>query len=201
MRVRPAALAAGLIAVFLLAGCASTATREAPASTRADGAVPVLWSSTAPSPSAAAAVCAANQLTPVLTYRTRPGSGVWRLLLTMTNTSDVPGTVSGWVTVGLTVGGRFQVPLPRYHRVPLPTPATVVQIAPGQAAYAGVKWAPCSPAAPTECSSGSAMIVAPPDCQCAGTPTQLQDFPTASIEIRRIWVGTLQPTAQRALGW
>ncbi|GAA4853717.1 DUF4232 domain-containing protein [Saccharopolyspora rosea] len=125
-------------------------------------------------------------------------------LVAVTNKSDQPCTVNGWMKVKGTDMKGDSVDLP-VHDVPVPGAPTDVTIKPGETAFAGMKVETGSKADP------NTKVVSGLEAQLPGIPGEpnstivpddgktWQEQPDPTIPVKSVELGTLQPTPQGAL--
>ena len=146
-----------------------------------------------------APTCAADQVK--VDLNAQPGGGM--ALLALTNQSDRACTVQGNPGVGFLAADNSPVQVP-VQPVDQPGPGPLIELAPGNSAFAGVKWTPCDTADPN-CFVATTVEVTSP----GATAPVVADFHSANgggervteLPLSGAQVGTLQPITDGVVAW
>ena len=130
-----------------------------------------------------------------------PNGQTDRALLLVENASKKVCRVNGWVTVSLTNPANEVVPVPT-TKVRQPGDPTPIDLPPGTNAFAGIKWVTCDKA-DESCFAGNSLRVSL-SASTDGQDAELEDFPAPeqnNITMKKLQIGTLQPSRQGVVAW
>ena len=130
-----------------------------------------------------------------------PNGQSGRALLLVENASKKVCRVNGWVTVSLTNPANEVVPVPT-TKVRQPGDPTPIDLPPGTNAFAGIKWVTCDKA-DESCFAGNSLRVSL-SASTDGQDAELEDFPAPeqnNITMKKLQIGTLQPSRQGVVAW
>lgn len=197
MRVRHVVLPALAGSVLIgLAACGSgssapsaTTTANAPATTTSQNQV-------AAAPATGGAAATSGPFTANLTIQ-QDGLG----LLAVENNTSATATIDGWPTLSFLNAANEPVAVP-VQKVSVPGAATAITLAPGESAFAGVKWTDGDKASTSTFVATTLKIAAPGSntpvvADVIGTDGQKQSY--YEFDITSVQVGTLQPSTQGVL--
>lgn len=148
-----------------------------------------------------AAACLTTSVEAAITLQRAGSTPTRAALITLTNTTDAPCTLDGWLTVTLVNAAREVVKVPT-RKLDAPTQSQPFEIQPGGTGYAGLRWTSCEKSAPT-CPVGANLrtsLALDPN----GPTATLKDFPTprrSRLTMADLKVGTLNPSPDQALNW
>jgi hypothetical protein len=122
-------------------------------------------------------------------------------LLAITNGGKTKATIDGWPTVTFLNAANETLTVP-VNKVNIPGAATAITLAPGESAFAGVKWTDGDKAS-TSTFVATTIKVTPPGsttplvANVIGTDGKKQSY--YEFDITSVQVGTLQPSTQGVL--
>ena len=218
--IRTRALMVAVPALFLIgtaAGCSSADTPSAQATAGAGSpAVPTTAKPTGAAPTSAtttkatsatngggpkAAACRSADLKTTVTAQSDATDAVQKGMVTLTNTGKAACKLDGWVAISLVNAADEVVPVPT-SKVDQPGPAESFTVKPGTSAFAGIKWTRCDKA-DAKCGVGNTLrynLEASTD----GPVAELEAFPDPErneITMKKLQIGTLQPSRQGVVAW
>ena len=150
---------------------------------------------------AQAELCLTGDVT--ATVAAEPAEGAEQsALVTVTNTGTGSCAVDGWLSITLVNAANRPVTVPTV-RLDRPTAATEIPLAPGESAYAGIRWATCT-RGEQGCGIGN-ILRYDLALSTTGPAAALEGFPKTkkrnSISMRSLEIGTLQPDSAGATDW
>ena len=150
----------------------------------------------------AAPVCRTRDLTAVVTWQPQGDTTqTHRGLVTLSNKKKNSCTVDGWAAISLVNAADEVVPV-KTSQVNQPGQPVKITLKPGRGAWAGIKWTACDKG-DSSCGVGNTLrfnLEASTD----GDVAQLEGFPkpeNSDITMKRLQIGSLQPSNQGVVAW
>jgi hypothetical protein len=147
-------------------------------------------------------VCRTRDLTAVVTWQPQGDTTqTHRGLVTLSNKTKNSCTVDGWAAISLVNAADEVVPV-KTSQVNQPGKPIKITLKPGGGAWAGIKWTACDKG-DSSCGAGNTLrfnLEASTD----GDVAQLEGFPKpedSDITMKRLQIGSLQPSNQGVVAW